>query len=260
MLENYTVLVVDDCQMTRVTVNQVLVSCGCGSILEAGDGEEAIEILGTTPVHIVISDWNMPRMDGISFLRKARDKLRLLDTRFIMLTGENEVARVREAVAYGFDSYLTKPIDATALLRTIQKVLHELAQDFAPYLMEINTLLIENSKPIRNVLRVLMKNIGVCSITTLDTASEAVALFETGEAPNVVICDWNLPNMDGLELLAWMRDRESLQNVPFLMISSEKKSERIQEALERGVDEYLIKPFHQTEIARKLVRAIAKYS
>ena len=256
MLKAYTVLVVDDCVMTRVTVTEVLKAAGCETILEASDGLEALEILKTTPLHIVISDWNMPNLNGIDFLRQARGNLKVLDTRFIMLTGESDAAKVKEAIAYGFDSYITKPIDAEILQHRVEYVLSEMHMNFATYLADASVLLVEDSRAIRSVMINLMSNIGLQSVHTLENAQDAVAYLESGQTPDVVISDWNLPQMNGLEFLAWMRDRKATQHVPFMMISSEKKPERVQEALSKGVDEYLIKPFHQEEIARKMVRAL----
>ncbi|MBW4035684.1 MAG: response regulator, partial [Proteobacteria bacterium] len=84
-----TILVVDDQQTIRSLARMALEQWGIGEILEAADGEEALKVILThkTPIHLIISDYNMPNMNGLSLLRAVRAHGPISKTAFIMLTG-----------------------------------------------------------------------------------------------------------------------------------------------------------------------------
>lgn len=104
-----TFLVVDDFDaMRRITVNQ-LRQLGAQNILSAKDGREALHILKSQPVNMVLSDWNMPVMSGLELLKAMREDPKLLGVPFVMITAEAERPRIEEAIACGVTSLVLKP-------------------------------------------------------------------------------------------------------------------------------------------------------
>ena len=88
--KNIVFLVVDDLEtMRRVTVNQLRM-LGAEKILTAKDGMEALRILHSQPVHVILSDWNMPVMDGLALLQEVRKDPKLFTLPFVMITAEAE--------------------------------------------------------------------------------------------------------------------------------------------------------------------------
>ncbi|WP_421199127.1 response regulator [Aeromonas enteropelogenes] len=116
-----TVLVVDDSASIRATITMTLENAGF-SVLEADDGHEAIARLEQQRVHLIISDLNMPGMDGMTLLRqvKAQEATRYLP--FIMLTTENSPQIRQEGFEAGARIWLTKPFEPLVLLDHIYKV------------------------------------------------------------------------------------------------------------------------------------------
>ncbi|MEZ6965648.1 response regulator [Aeromonas sp. S9(2024)] len=116
-----TVLVVDDSASIRATITMTLENAGF-SVLEADDGHEAMARLEQQRVHLIISDLNMPGMDGMTLLRqvKAQEATRYLP--FIMLTTENSQQIRQEGFEAGARIWLTKPFEPLALLDHIYKV------------------------------------------------------------------------------------------------------------------------------------------
>jgi two-component system sensor histidine kinase/response regulator len=113
--KNLVFLVVDDFEtMRRVTINQ-LRQLGAEKILIAKDGLEALRLLKSQTVHVVVSDWNMPVMNGLELLKKIRSDEKLFTLPFLMITAEAERHRVEEAVACGVTSLLLKPYSANQL-------------------------------------------------------------------------------------------------------------------------------------------------
>ncbi len=76
---------------------------------------------------------------------------------------------------------------------------------------------------------------------------------------HVILCDWEMPNMSGLELLQWMRSDERYEKIPFLMITSRSEKSHIIKAVEAGVTDYIGKPFSNEQLGTKLARMIFKH-
>jgi two-component system, chemotaxis family, chemotaxis protein CheY len=116
------VLVVDDQLTIRSLVRGGLQQLGFKDIDEAPDGEEALRQLIVKPAQLIISDYNMPKLDGLNLLRAVRAHEPLKKTAFIMLTGRADKELVQKAVQYGVNNYLVKPFTITTLKDKIEAV------------------------------------------------------------------------------------------------------------------------------------------
>jgi two-component system, chemotaxis family, chemotaxis protein CheY len=109
-------LVVDDSNTMRRILKTQLESMGITSIVEASNGEEALGVLQQNmPIDIIILDWNMPVMDGITFLKKVRADASYKGVKIVMCTSESEKTRVVEALKEGANNYLVKPFTPEAV-------------------------------------------------------------------------------------------------------------------------------------------------
>ncbi len=122
-----SVLVVDDQLTIRALVRSGLQQLGFKDIREAADGEAALRALLAEPVHLVISDYNMPKLDGQGLLRAVRAHPPLRSTAFIMLTGRADTDLVQRAVQFGVNNYLVKPFTVQILKEKIEAVFGVLA-------------------------------------------------------------------------------------------------------------------------------------
>lgn len=116
------VLVVDDQLTIRSLVRNGLQQLGVTNIREAIDGEDALSNLLVKPSHLVISDYNMPKLDGLGLLRAIRAHEPLRKTAFIMLTGRADPELVKRAAQYGVNNYLVKPFTVVTLKGKIEQV------------------------------------------------------------------------------------------------------------------------------------------
>ena len=108
------VLIVDDSAAIRKILQRVLrqTDVAIGQVHEAGDGIEALEALKTKRVGLILSDINMPNMDGIQLLGEIKSQEELKKVPVIMVTTEGSQARVMEAVQLGASGYVRKPFTA----------------------------------------------------------------------------------------------------------------------------------------------------
>lgn len=117
-----TVLVVDDSSSLRALVKLALTRAGY-AVIEGADGKEALSRLDQAgKVHLIISDVNMPNMDGIAFLRQVKLHPRHKFIPVIMLTTETEQARMQQAKAAGARAWLVKPFNPPALLDAVSQL------------------------------------------------------------------------------------------------------------------------------------------
>ncbi len=108
------VLIVDDSAAIRKILQRVLrqADVPIGQVIEAGDGAEALESLKSQPVGLILSDINMPNMDGLQLLAKLKSTAEWKNVPVIMITTEGSQARVMEAVELGAAGYVRKPFTA----------------------------------------------------------------------------------------------------------------------------------------------------
>jgi len=110
------ILLVDDSATMRRIQKTQLNALGLTDIIEAGDGEEALKQLsGNMPIDLILLDWNMPVMDGITFLRKVRENQVYKGVKIIMCTSESEKSKVVEALKAGANNYIVKPFKPESL-------------------------------------------------------------------------------------------------------------------------------------------------
>jgi two-component system chemotaxis response regulator CheY len=108
------VLIVDDSAAIRKILHRVLVQADVplGRVVEAGDGVEALEALKSNKVGLILSDINMPNMDGLQFLSAVKAQAEVKDVPVIMVTTEGGSSKVMEAVNLGAVGYVRKPFTA----------------------------------------------------------------------------------------------------------------------------------------------------
>lgn len=119
---NLRVLVVDDQQTIRALVRAGLKEIGVQVIEDAGDGEAALRELLAGQYNLIISDYNMPKLDGLSLLRAVRATPQFRSIGFIMLTGRADNELIARAQQFGVNNYLVKPFTNATLREKIEAV------------------------------------------------------------------------------------------------------------------------------------------
>lgn len=120
------VLIVDDQlsvrQVTRMTLEQI----GINTVYDADNGNTGMQAVTRQPLDLVISDYNMPELDGLGLLRSIRAHPHVRRLPFILLTGRGDKELVVKAAQAGVNNYLVKPFDAAILRTKIEQVMGKL--------------------------------------------------------------------------------------------------------------------------------------
>jgi two-component system chemotaxis response regulator CheY len=121
-------LVVDDFSTMRRIVKNILKQLGYENIEEAEDGAQAYSKLQNGNFDFVVSDWNMPNMDGLELLKKIRSDERLKAMPVLMVTAESEKDKVITAIQAGVNNYVVKPFTAEVLKEKMDRIFEKLAK------------------------------------------------------------------------------------------------------------------------------------
>jgi two-component system, chemotaxis family, chemotaxis protein CheY len=114
-------LVVDDSRVVRKVARRILEARGC-SVTEAGDGQQALDACRAKMPDFVLLDWNMPVMDGLTFLRALRQEFGPDNPTVIFCTTENDMEHIEAAIAGGAQEYIMKPFDDDILVGKLSQV------------------------------------------------------------------------------------------------------------------------------------------
>ena len=121
------VMVVDDQASMRAMIRRALQDIGFKDVRDSAGAADALAAVKAERVHLIISDYNMPDIDGLQFLEAVRGDGVIGKTVFIMLTGSTDREIVQRAAALGVNNYLVKPFAPAALKEKIERVFGELS-------------------------------------------------------------------------------------------------------------------------------------
>lgn len=119
-----------------------------------------------------------------------------------------------------------------------------------------NFLVVDDMEPLRRVVRSMLRELGYHHVFEAPNVSQAIQVLEKGASVGheieVILSDWQMPGMTGLEFLGFVRTTEQYARLPFLMITAEGQREQIIAAIQAGVSSYLVKPISLGQLEDKL--------
>ena len=256
---NVTILIVDDSRLTRTQIKSFMNAlniCQCTHI-EAENGEDALTVLQTRSVDLVFLDWNMPKMNGMEFLRKIRLMENLRELPVIMITSETDKENILETLSNGVMDYIIKPISKDIFDEKMVKYIKDLATKSDIVEFYITTLIVDDSRLTRAQIKGLMNEMNICNCTHVEAENgeEALKVLER-QSVDIVFLDWNMPKMNGMDMLRKIRGIEKFRELPVIMVTSESDKELILSALANGVMDYIIKPIAKETFDQKVAKCV----
>ncbi|MGC8768371.1 response regulator [Calditerrivibrio sp.] len=123
MAYEHVIITVDDSSTMRRIIKNTLQKLGFSNILEAGNGIEGLDVLAKNKVDLVITDWNMPEMDGLTFVKSIRAKPEYKELPILMVTTEAAKEDILTALRSGVNNYIVKPFTPETLQEKVFKLL-----------------------------------------------------------------------------------------------------------------------------------------
>ena len=125
--------------------------------------------------------------------------------------------------------------------------------------MKMRILVVDDYKTMIRIIRNLLKQLGFENIEEAEDGPTALQKLRSEEPYGLVISDWNMDPMTGLELLKEVRADTKLKSLPFIMVTAESKTDNVLEAKKEGVNNYIVKPFNAETLKAKMKSAIGDF-
>ena len=117
--------------------------------------------------------------------------------------------------------------------------------------LKMKILIVDDFATMRRIVRNVLKQIGFTNMAEAENGKAALKVLKK-ENIDLILCDWNMPEMPGIELLKAIKSDDELKSIPFVMVTAEAQKDNIIEAVKAGVSSYIVKPFTAETVTEKL--------
>ena len=117
--------------------------------------------------------------------------------------------------------------------------------------LNMRVLIVDDFATMRRIVRNVLKQIGFTNMAEAENGKAALKVLKK-ENIDLILCDWNMPEMPGIDLLKAIRSDDELKKIPFVMVTAEAQKDNIIEAVKAGVNSYIVKPFTPETVNEKL--------
>ena len=240
------ILLVEDNAVNVQVATRQLLYIGC-QVTSVDNGKAAVEILERQHFDIVLMDCNMPIMDGYTaarHIRKDEVAQRRHRTPIIAMTANASEADRQRCIGAGMDDFISKPVVIEALkeVRRSNRTCSGGRRNAGCLGTYMHTILVVDDARVNvEVYERILAKLEESKIVGF-TSSKLAMTWLLDNKPDLVITDFRMPDLDGLQLIEQFRTQPTSKGVPIIMITSSKEKEIRHKALELGVDDFLEKP------------------
>lgn len=269
------ILIVDDDYISGVKLKAILVQYGDCDL--APSGQVALSLIEAAAEQgksydLMTLDLHMPDISGQDVLNqlRSREVVRIRQgkqsnpTRVMVVTGSTDDNEMRRILSTGADTYLRKPFNASSIEKTLEKLFIKPNQESVAIGGSKRILIVDDCYTSGVMLKDCMNKYGDCDLAP--NGSIALELYSESRRQSVpyefIALDANLPDMNGTKILKLIRNVEKLDKARgnstkayIMMLSATKEKQTIMEAIENGVNGYLLKPFQNENIHSELLKA-----
>ena len=247
------ICVADDSNFTRQIIIQALQEIGLQNISEASNGEEALESIQHRLPALIISDWDMPHMGGIELLRAVRSYAPCRDVPFLLISSAPNRDMLLMVAKEERAQFLPKPFSIPEFKDRVRRML--VKKELKEFDTDISTLVVDDLASARKIMTKMLSDLGFSKVCSAENGLQALEIIQSG-AVQLVISDWDMPEMTGLDLLKWVRANPQWKSIIFIMVTALSDKDRVVQAMKAGVSSYLIKPFDTATLEDKLRSAL----
>ena len=120
---------------------------------------------------------------------------------------------------------------------------------------DLTVLVVDDFATMRRIVHNILRDLSFKEILDAEDGSQAVEILKARKV-DLVVSDWNMPKMSGIELLRFVRSEESLKDLPFIMVTAESQKENVITAVKAKVSQYVVKPFTAASLGEKLAKIL----
>jgi two-component system chemotaxis response regulator CheY len=245
-IKQLEILLVEPSGTQHRIIEDYLTQLGAEQLQWTDSGRKALDQMRAHPPDLVISAMHLPDMTGTELVQQMRKDDSLLDTAFMLVSSETGIRYLEPLRQAGVIAILPKPFNLEQLSKSLLATLDYLQPDqlqlkqFTPD--ELHVLIVDDSFTSRRIIRQMLERMGVEKFTEAENGQQAIEQIEQNFF-DLIVTDYNMPEMDGEQLSQFIRQHSAQQSVPVLMVTSETDRNRLAGIARSGVSAIFDKPF-----------------
>lgn len=263
-IHDLSVFVVEPSKAQSLFLEAHLKGIGVTAAKAFKDGASALHAMHENRPDVVISSMHLPDMTGGELVARMRADEVTSHVAFILISSESSPHYLEPVRQSGSSAILGKPFTAEQLKKALSTSLDYLNPDSSKLevgseidLETIKVLVVDDSRSARAFIRHVLENLGIRNFTEAENGRQAVGIIQQHYF-DLVVTDYNMPEMDGKELTEYIRTQSWQSTVPILMVSSESNEGRLAAVAQAGVSGVCDKPFEPAVVKgllEKMLRA-----
>lgn len=260
-ISDLNILIVEPSVVQGKIIQSLFYDAQVNSIQVVQNGTQALESMSSTGLlDLIVSALYLPDMTGTELIQTMRKTKELEPIPFMLISSETSFEQLDPIRQAGVVAILPKPFAFDDLKRALYNTL-----DFInPSANEVenldfnnfHVLVVDDSSMARKHIQRVLKQMGITSFTEAVNGKEAIPIIENNFF-DLIVTDYNMPEMDGEELIRYVREKSSQSSIPILMVTSENDDNRLAAVQQSGVSGICDKPFEPDTVKAYLKNIMA---
>lgn len=261
IVSDLSILLIEPSKTQLKVISNHLITEGVLSIEGVSSGKDALQILSRYKPDLIISSLYLPDMTATSLIVEIRLSDNLKEIPFMLISSETRFDALDPMRQAGVVAILPKPFsheDLNRALRTSIDYIDPEEISFQHYDIEkLKILLVDDSLMARKHIVRVLNNMGITQITEAANGKQGIEIFSQSEQEfDLIVTDFNMPEMDGGELVECIRNDFNNAVIPILMVTSEENETRLSQVHQAGVSGICDKPFEPQTVKAMLFRIL----
>ena len=257
-LNDLNVLIVEPSRTQQRIIERELNSLSIDKVDTVCTGQEALEYIQTGAPDLILSAYYLSDMTGSELLHTLREDEAYQAICFVLVSSVTDIRQLDAVRQAGVVAILPKPFSAKDLYLALKSTLLHLNPEEITLnssdIDDLRILLVDDSKLARKHIRRTLSSMGLENVIEAENGREAVGILDN-TLFDLIVTDYNMPEMDGRELSAYIREQSNQASVPIIMVTSEHNESRLAAVQQAGVSAICDKPF-EPENVRQLIQQL----
>ena len=261
-LSEVSILLVEPSETQRKIIIKQLVAADIKNLEAVGSVKDAIESISKHAADLVVSAMYFEDGTGLDIIKQIKNDDTLASIPFMLVSSENRVEKLEEFKQSGVAAILPKPFTPENLAKALKSSLDLINTDELNLelfdVQDVRVLLVDDSKLARNHIRRVLNGLGLQKIIEAENGAEALTILKDNTF-DLVVTDYNMPEMDGRELSEFIRFSPETAHIPIIMVTSESTSSlHMANIHQTGINALCDKPFEVNEVRKMLVSLLGQ--
>jgi two-component system chemotaxis response regulator CheY len=261
-LSEVSIILAEPSDTQRKIIMKELATADIHQVESVSSVEQAIQAINKHGADLVVSAMYFEDGTGLDIIKQVKNNDFLASTPFMLVSSENRLEKLEEFKQAGVAAILPKPFTPENLAKALKASLDLINSDELDLELfdvhYVRVLLVDDSKLSRNHIRRVLNSLGLQKITESENGAQALTILKDNLF-DLVVTDYNMPEMDGRELSEFIRFNSETAHIPIIMVTSESSSSlHMANIHQTGVNALCDKPFEVNEVRAMLASLLGK--